>query len=260
MRALARPVLRHRILLNFQAQSERVTTDQVVDRLLDAVPVPRVRALSMSSSARDAAPGTRFLDPTVLARIGDLELLARTVVDGFMHGLHRSPRSGSRWTSPQHRPYMPGDDLRRIDWRVFGRTDRFYVKEYEADTNATRVAAARRVRARCRTRAAGSASSTTGAFLAACLAWFSRASATGSAWSRSPTTSWNGSRPPRAPADDPAPARRARPGVPGSLSAPISQWRADHPARDRRAHLRFLRGTGRVRDARGARSGPAVTT
>ena len=77
-----------------------------------------------------------FLDPTVLARIDNLELLARTVVDGFINGLHRSPYLGLSIDFAEHRPYMPGDDIRRIDWRVFGRTDRFYVKEFEADTNA----------------------------------------------------------------------------------------------------------------------------
>ncbi len=77
-----------------------------------------------------------LLDPALLARISDLALLARTVVDGFMHGQHRSLRRGSSADFAQHRAYQPGDDLRRIDWRVYGRTDRFYVKEYEADTNA----------------------------------------------------------------------------------------------------------------------------
>ena len=78
-----------------------------------------------------------FLDPVLLARIGDLPLLARTVVDGFMHGLHRARRVGLSLDFAEHRAYQPGDDIRRIDWRVFGRTDRFYVKEYEADTNAS---------------------------------------------------------------------------------------------------------------------------
>jgi uncharacterized protein (DUF58 family) len=78
-----------------------------------------------------------LLDPVLLARISDLALLARTVVDGFMHGQHRSLRKGSSADFAQHRAYQPGDDLRRIDWRVYGRTDRFYVKEYEADTNAS---------------------------------------------------------------------------------------------------------------------------
>ncbi len=77
-----------------------------------------------------------FLDPVLLVRIGDLSLLARTVVDGFMHGLHRARRVGLSLDFAEHRAYQPGDDIRRIDWRVYGRTDRFYVKEYEADTNA----------------------------------------------------------------------------------------------------------------------------
>lgn len=75
----------------------------------------------------------------MLARISDLALLARTVVDGFMHGQHRSLRKGSSLDFAEHRSYQPGDDLRRIDWRVYGRTDRFYIKEYDADTNASVV-------------------------------------------------------------------------------------------------------------------------
>ena len=83
-----------------------------------------------------AAPAS-FLDPAMLARISDLALLARTVVDGFMHGQHRSMRKGASMDFAEHRSYQPGDDLRRIDWRVYGRTDRFYIKEYDADTNAS---------------------------------------------------------------------------------------------------------------------------
>jgi len=79
---------------------------------------------------------TAMLDPALLAGIGDLELLARTVVDGFLHGAHRSSRTGLSLDFAEHRPYQPGDDLRRIDWRVYARTDRFYLKTYEAETNA----------------------------------------------------------------------------------------------------------------------------
>lgn len=82
---------------------------------------------------------TRFLDPAVLARIDNLELLARTVVDGFISGLHQSPYLGLSTDFAEHRPYLPGDDIRRIDWRLWARTDRFYVKEFEADTNANVV-------------------------------------------------------------------------------------------------------------------------
>ncbi len=76
-----------------------------------------------------------FLDPTTLARIGNLELLAKTVVNGFVNGLHRSPHLGMSTDFAEHRAYMPGDDIRRIDWRLYARTDRFYLKEFEADTS-----------------------------------------------------------------------------------------------------------------------------
>lgn len=78
----------------------------------------------------------RFLDPQVLARISRLDLIARTVVDGFVAGLHQSPHLGVSTDFAEHRPYMPGDDVRRVDWRLWGRTDRLYVKEFEAETNA----------------------------------------------------------------------------------------------------------------------------
>jgi uncharacterized protein (DUF58 family) len=89
--------------------------------------------------ARTSAGGVRFLDPAVLGRIGNLELLARTVVDGFLTGLHRSPYLGFSLDFAEHRPYMPGDDIRRIDWRLFARTDRHYIKLFEAETNANFV-------------------------------------------------------------------------------------------------------------------------
>jgi uncharacterized protein (DUF58 family) len=85
---------------------------------------------------RGQSPGQRFIDPDVLSRIDNLELVARGVVDGFISGLHRSPMLGMSVDFAEHRAYMPGDDVRRIDWRLFARTDRLYVKEFEADTNA----------------------------------------------------------------------------------------------------------------------------
>ena len=81
-------------------------------------------------------PGARFVDPKVLARIGSLELLCRTVVDGFINGLHRSPYFGASVDFAEHRGYAAGDDISRIDWRLYARTDRYYVKQYEADSNA----------------------------------------------------------------------------------------------------------------------------
>lgn len=86
--------------------------------------------------AGTAIPGARFVDPKILARIGNLELLARTVVDGFINGLHRAPYFGASIDFAEHRGYVPGDDIRRVDWRLFARTDRYYVKQYEADSNA----------------------------------------------------------------------------------------------------------------------------
>ena len=76
------------------------------------------------------------LDPAVLARIANLELVARSVVEGFLSGLHRAPHLGVSLEFAEHRAYMPGDDIRRIDWKLYARTDRYYLKEYEADTNA----------------------------------------------------------------------------------------------------------------------------
>ena len=81
------------------------------------------------------SPGARFIDPKVLARVGSLELAARFVVEGFINGLHKAPYLGVSIDFAEHRGYMPGDDIRRIDWRLFARTDRFYVKQFEADTN-----------------------------------------------------------------------------------------------------------------------------
>jgi uncharacterized protein (DUF58 family) len=81
-------------------------------------------------------PGARFVDPKVLARIKDLEVLARAVVDGFINGLHRAPYFGASIDFAEHRGYVAGDDIRRVDWRLYARTDRYFVKQYEADTNA----------------------------------------------------------------------------------------------------------------------------
>ncbi len=75
------------------------------------------------------------LDPSAVARFGRLELLARLVVEGVMSGLHKSPFKGFSVEFAEHRQYGPGDEIRHIDWRAFGKTDRYFVKEYEEETN-----------------------------------------------------------------------------------------------------------------------------
>lgn len=84
--------------------------------------------------AADPAART-FLDPAVLARLGSLELKARVVVEGYLQGLHRSPFRGLSVDFAEYRAYLPGDDPRTIDWRVFARSDRTYVKRFEQETN-----------------------------------------------------------------------------------------------------------------------------
>ena len=77
----------------------------------------------------------RYLDPQVVARIGSMELRARTVVEGFLIGLHRSPHKGFSVEFSEYRQYMPGDDVSLIDWKVYARSDRYYVKKFEEETN-----------------------------------------------------------------------------------------------------------------------------
>ena len=78
----------------------------------------------------------RFLDPAVLASISSLDLLAKTVVDGFVAGLHRSPDFGFSQEFAEYRAYTPGDDLRHVDWNLFARTERMYLKRYRGETNS----------------------------------------------------------------------------------------------------------------------------
>jgi len=127
----------------------------------------------MATLEHSAIPGARFLDPATLARIDNLELLARTVVEGFLNGLHNSPYLGLSVDFAEHRPYMPGDDIRRIDWRLWARTDRHYIKEFEADTNANFSV----ILDVSRSMSYGSGPITKldyAKYLAACLAWFAR--------------------------------------------------------------------------------------
>ena len=101
----------------------------------------RIRRKVTSEAPHSTAPATfvtpaRFLDPELLARINSLELLARAVVEGFMSGLHRSPFTGFSTEFTEYRQYNQGDDLRYLDWRLLGRTDRYFIKKYRADTNS----------------------------------------------------------------------------------------------------------------------------
>ena len=79
----------------------------------------------------------RFIDPKVLAALGDLTLAARTVVDGFMYGIHHSRIPGAGLEFSQYRSYQPGDDLRRVDWKLFARSDRYFLRDAESDTSVT---------------------------------------------------------------------------------------------------------------------------
>jgi len=83
----------------------------------------------------DTPPRPDLLDPASLSRIGGIEFIARKVVEGFLMGLHRSPHRGFSAEFAELRMYQPGDDLRYIDWRMFGRSDRYYVKQFEEETN-----------------------------------------------------------------------------------------------------------------------------
>lgn len=84
-----------------------------------------------------ATPHTKYFEPERLARLGDLQLIARTVVEGYVSGLHKSPFKGHSNEFAAYRQYMPGDDLKHFDWKVYARTDKKYVREYEEETNMT---------------------------------------------------------------------------------------------------------------------------
>ncbi|MCX7877246.1 MAG: DUF58 domain-containing protein [Ignavibacteria bacterium] len=77
----------------------------------------------------------KYLEPSVISRLSNIELKAKLVVEGFIAGLHQSPYHGFSVEFTEHRPYMPGDDLKYLDWKVLGRTDRYYIKQFEEETN-----------------------------------------------------------------------------------------------------------------------------
>src|SRR6266567_5431666 len=87
------------------------------------------------STTEHATDYRKYLDPKTLARISSLDLRARLIVEGLMTGMHRSPYQGISVEFAQHRPYVQGDDIRHIDWKVYGKTDKIYLKQYQEETN-----------------------------------------------------------------------------------------------------------------------------
>ena len=94
-------------------------------------------ALDTASAAQNYR---KYLDPKTLAKISSLDLRARLVVEGYISGMHRSPYHGFSIEFAQHRQYVQGDDIRHIDWKVFGRTNKYYIKQYEEETNLQAMA------------------------------------------------------------------------------------------------------------------------
>lgn len=102
------------------------------DSSTTSVPDPEAAAAARAGTREDMR---KYLDPKVLSRIQRLDIRSRLVVEGFLAGMHRSPYQGLSVEFAQHREYAPGDDTKFIDWRVYSRTDRYYLKQYEAETN-----------------------------------------------------------------------------------------------------------------------------
>jgi uncharacterized protein (DUF58 family) len=111
------------------------------DRYRDGTPERVARFVGLKKGRKAEAPARtanlfhEFIDPVLLANIEDLELIARTVVEGFLHGLHHSPYVGFSVEFASHREYLPGDDLRHLNWKLFARNDKLYIKQYDAETN-----------------------------------------------------------------------------------------------------------------------------
>ena len=100
------------------------------------MPHRQVDDLNQSTGLKHMETPTKQLaDPQTLARISRLELRARAVVEGVISGMHKSPHRGSSVEFAQHRDYVPGDEIRHIDWKVYARSDRYQIKQYEEETN-----------------------------------------------------------------------------------------------------------------------------
>ena len=96
---------------------------------------PTVRLPMSAITSRPAVPREPIFDPQMLTKLGRLEVIARTVVDGFLSGKHRSTHKGGCTDFAEYRPYTQGDDIRQLDWKKFAKTDRYYVKRYDDETN-----------------------------------------------------------------------------------------------------------------------------
>ena len=95
---------------------------------------PRPQTATLRQSAK-VQPRRKLLHPETLAKLSGLELRAKRIVEGYVAGFHRSPYHGFSIEFAEHREYVPGDDLRYVDWKVFGKTDKVYLKQYEEETN-----------------------------------------------------------------------------------------------------------------------------
>ena len=140
IRVLAAPVLRHRVLVNYRAEAEGVNVETLIRRLLDTGKEagPRLNRLCLAATSTASSSLARersFADPKALMAIRNLELRARVVVEGFWKGLHRSPYHGFSVEFTEYRQYSPGDDTRYLDWRLYARSDRHYLKRFEDETN-----------------------------------------------------------------------------------------------------------------------------
>ena len=154
---IAVPVLRHRISTNFQAQAEGMTTEDVIAaaaegdsrrrRFRSSQNAEQVRSMIRQTEpladavmhAHSDAMSTveKYLKPEVIRQISRLDLRAQFIVKGFLQGLHASPFHGFSVEFSEHRKYTPGDDPKDIDWLVYAKTDKYYVKKFEAETNIT---------------------------------------------------------------------------------------------------------------------------
>ena len=132
IRALAHPVLRHRVLTNFHAESEGITSDSIVDQLLEARAHAEVGHVGRSMDSRSAIAWNRSRFRRSIRRSQgpradrQSRTAGATVVNGFINGLHRAPYLGASMDFAEHRGYVPGDDIRRMDWKLFARTDRYF--------------------------------------------------------------------------------------------------------------------------------------